>query len=127
MKIKRYNTINALGQGMELKEIEFKEKEYTAEYQVDDSHFQPISETLKTMGNSGALTEQEIQQYYDFPSGQDNGMNIPIDRTHGDLADISEEIKKQGRKTKKAIQEAIEEKETQDKIEKYLGTTQGEE
>ncbi|QCS37102.1 hypothetical protein [Tortoise microvirus 54] len=56
---------------------------------TDKSYFVPISESVKTV--SGApLSESEIANNFDFKTGHDTGMKIPVDRYKGlDLAEVS--------------------------------------
>lgn len=64
-----------------------------SEYVVDDSCFIPMSEAIKQLGSNN-IGSNDIKNFYDFPDGQDNGMEIPITRTKNgkDIAEISSHI-----------------------------------
>ena len=83
---KRFSTIRT---NEKLKMTEYKDPQpKTSPYIVDDSYFQPVAEALKNLKN-GSLTSTEIQTYYDFPNGRDDGSSVPINRRH-DMKDITE-------------------------------------
>ncbi len=92
--MRRYNTIN-LDKTIKIEEYEDPKFKY-GPYIVDDSNFVPISEAIKQLSNQG-LTDIETKSYYDFVSGNDTGIKIPINRTHDgkDIAEISQNIMEQ--------------------------------
>lgn len=89
--MKRFDTITSYGN---LQVIDYTlPVTPKTDYIVDDSNFIPMSEAVKQLGanNIGA---NDIKNYYDFPDGEDNGMEIPISRTKNgkDIAEISSAI-----------------------------------
>lgn len=65
------------------------------DYIVDDSAFVPISEALKQLQNVQPMSDSQLDSFYDFSDGRDNGMSIPISRSprnFSDIAEISSEI-----------------------------------
>lgn len=110
MKIKRYNTINSIGQEMKIEENELKLQEVNAEYQVDDSQFAPIAETLKTL-KGGAITETERQLYYDTKNVHSQGK---------DIAELSQEINNKSKALGKEVKKIIKEKQQEEEFQRKL-------
>lgn len=75
----------------------------TGKYVVDDSKFIPMSEMVKRAAaqRSNGNDVKDNMNYYDFPTGKDNGMDIPRSRTEKDLAELSVTIRKEGQKLQK--------------------------
>lgn len=111
--MKRFKTINPL-LGSSLVDFELT-PEPIGEYCVDDSHFVPISEAVKSLtGNVGDLASQFN---FDYKDGKDTGFKVPVDRTHrlDPLVDtamsLRENIEESSKKAlKKAQQKALDEK-----------------
>ena len=63
-------------------------------YIVDDSNFIPISEAIKQLGTAQQSGADSLKPYYDFPDGNDTGIEVPISRTKNgkDIAEISTDI-----------------------------------
>lgn len=89
--MKRLNTITSYG-NLNVVDYKLPVTKHT-EFIVDDSCFIPMSEAVKQLG-SNSVGANEIKNYYDFPDGNDNGMEIPITRTKNgkDIAEISSNI-----------------------------------
>lgn len=66
------------------------------EFVVDDSCFIPMSEAVAQLGANNVATEK-IKNYYDFPTGIDDGREIPFSRTKNakDIAELSTRITEQ--------------------------------
>lgn len=61
---------------------------------TDKSHFIPTSEAIKRLSASGALSDAEVSQNYDFTDGHDTGMKVPVGRMRGlDIAEVSNAVK----------------------------------
>lgn len=111
--MKRFKTINSL-LGSSLVDFELT-PEPIGKYCVDDSHFVPISEAVKSLtGNVGDLTSQFN---FDYKDGKDTGFKVPVDRTHrlDPLVDtavsLRDSIKDSSEKAlKKARQKALDDK-----------------
>lgn len=98
------------------------------EYLIDDSCFIPMSEAVKQLGvNSSSSTN--INEMYDFPTGKDDGREIPITRQSGykDLAEISTVVAESADQIKADIEElayqAQKQKDFEDKV-KNLSSNQ---
>lgn len=116
-KIVRDSVIDTLPH--EKKRVECLPFNYTpdSEYIVDDSSFIPISEAIKQLkGNN--VSAGEIEQTYDFPNGNDNGMKIPLHRRSDvkDIAEISSGIMEQAEQLSSKIEK---EKSKAERMKKY--------
>lgn len=70
---------------------------------TDKSSFIPNAQLMRKALQEGANT----QALYDFTDGKDDGRKVPVARIKGaDIAEISEEIKKEQKKIKGKIEEA---------------------
>ena len=67
--------------------------DYSAPYVVDDSNFVPMSEAVRQL-YGGGLSQDIVNQYYDFPTGKDSGEEVPFSRTKecNDIAVLSSKI-----------------------------------
>lgn len=77
--MKRFATINTFS-GSQLIDYEIP-KEKTGKYCVDDTHFVPMSEAVKSITGSGS-SDLLSQFNYDYKDGKDTGFKVPVDRTH---------------------------------------------
>lgn len=111
--MKRYETINSIV-GSKLVNYEIPD-EPIGDYCVDDSHFVPISEAVKSItGSAGDLT-QEFN--FDYKDGKDTGFKVPVDRTHrldalvDTVTALRQNVKDSSEKAlKKAQQKALDKK-----------------
>lgn len=87
----RFTKINNFDK-LELKEFEEK-FDYDSPYVVDDSNFIPMSEAVRQL-NSNGISQDIVNQYYDFPVGKDTGEEVPFSRTKecNDIAVLSSHI-----------------------------------
>lgn len=84
-----YKTYSTIRTNQKIKMTEYKDPQpKKTPFIVDDSFFQPVAEALKNLKNGG-LSSSEVQTYYDFPNGRDDGSAVPINRRH-DMKDITE-------------------------------------
>lgn len=92
MKVKRLSTISLVCQN----KIVDSELPSTpdSKFIVDDSHFCPMSEAVKQLSKITPVTADEVQMYYDFPSGRDNGKQVPFERSasYSDITELSNSI-----------------------------------
>lgn len=81
-------------------------------YSVDDSHFAPISETVKRLsGNTLLFSSDEVAQSFDFSSLKDvpSDYKIPFVRSSGykDIAELSQYILDTSRSAQDSLQQDI--------------------
>lgn len=92
MKIKRLSTISFVCEN----KIVDSELPSTpdSKFIVDDSHFCPMSEAVKQLSKISPVSADELRMYYDFPSGRDNGKQIPFERSasFSDITELSNSI-----------------------------------
>lgn len=70
---------------------------------TDKSSFIPNSQLMRKAAREGA----NAQVFYDFEDGKDDGRKVPVARIKGaDIAEISEEIKKEQKDVKAKIDDA---------------------
>lgn len=108
----RWNSVSHIGKAKGNYIIPHTEK---CERVVDDSTFVPESEILKKLDSARPLSDVELQQYYDFANGRDNGTPIPFTRSaeNLDIAILSKEFKDSQTKLRGEIEEAAEKAERQ--------------
>ena len=83
-----------------------------APYQVDDSHFSPMSEAIKSLRSGAPLTEKEINNYFDETTIRTNrGAKAK------DIAELSQEIREKQKEIEKKQKETIIDNEIRKKIE----------
>lgn len=70
---------------------------------TDKSSFIPNSQLMRKAAREGA----NAQAFYDFEDGKDDGRKVPVARIKGaDIAEISEEIRKEQKDAKTKIEDA---------------------
>lgn len=79
---------------------------------VDRSHFVP---TVDLTANTGNLTNGD-RVYFDFPDGKDTGLKVPRITRGKDIAEVIVEAREAQLDVDKAISDAKDQKEYEDKI-----------
>lgn len=76
-------------------------------YQVDRSHFHPMSEAVKQLTSYQVFGNDAIKPYFDFLDGKDTGLRVPVDRMHGvsDITEISTAVREQSASLRKQLSE----------------------
>lgn len=91
MKVTHVKHITFFPQKDMFEEVELKLHQKFTESKADLTHFVPIEESVRSLpvGDIGL-------QHYDYPDGKDDGAPVQIGRKRGvDIAEISEEVRKQ--------------------------------
>ena len=78
-----------------------------SEFIVDDSNFIPMSEAIKQLGST-PFDGDSVKSNYDFPDGNDNGIEIPYHRKSDvkDIAEISAHISEEQEKIATELKKA---------------------
>lgn len=117
--VSRFGTVN-LEKPLSTEVYELPETP-VGKYVVDDSNFVPMSEAVKQLGGN-AIGDDVTKSYYDFPTGQDNGMEVPFSRTKEcvSIVELGNNILDDTKKTVEKIEKAQKAAKRQADFEKSL-------
>lgn len=94
-------------------------------YQVDDTHFVPTSEAVKSITGSGS--SDLISQFnYDYGDGKDTGFKVPVDRTHrlDPLVDTSVALRENSKLALEKAQKKARAKDLEDRLNNFNSSLQ---